>query len=226
MMIEKEAKTVEMAIELALQELQVEQDQVDIEVIRKEGLFKTAMVRVRVKSDKNNKALEFVQTLITKMDLDVHAELGEREGNALINITGKDNGIAIGYRGEVLDAIQYLTILATNKGDGEYRKVLVDAENYREKRKETLRNLALRLADKATKTGRSVEVEPMNPYERKVFHTALADVEDIMTESEGEEPNRYIVITPLKTSSQGGLNDFSRKGLGKIKTYGNKKRKF
>lgn len=226
MIIEKEAKTVENAIELALEEMQLEKDQVEIEVIRKEGLFKSAFVRVKSKAEKHDKALKFVSELIKKMNLEVSAELAEREGETLVSITGKDNGIAIGYRGEVLDAIQYLTILATNKGSDEYKKIIVDAENYREKRKVTLRNLALRLADKATRSGRSVEVEPMNPYERKIFHTALADLPNIMTESEGEDPNRYVVITPIDNGTETKRNDFSKKGLGKVKSYGNKKRLF
>lgn len=223
--LEKEGKTVDAAIDSALAELNVSAEEVDIEIIRKEGLFKTACVKVTLKQTKEDKALDYVSGLINHMNLETSAELVEDESK--INLVGEDNGIAIGYRGEVLDAIQYLTCLAVNKGDDDYKKIVVDAENYRDKRKKTLENLAHRLADKALKTGRAIEVEPMNPYERKIVHSALSDNDCIKTESEGTEPHRYIVIIPLENQSGNNyLNDFSRKGLGKIRSFGNKKRRF
>lgn len=226
-MIEKEGKTTEAAIEAALQELQLSEEEVNVEILRKEGLFKTACVRVTPKQTKAEKAYEFVSELVRLMKLNTTVELIDQDGEQVVNLTGADNGIAIGYRGEALDAIQYLALLASNKNAKEYTKIVVDAENYRNKRKITLENLAGRLADRALSSGRSVEVEPMNAYERKVFHSALADFPNIKTESEGEEPNRYIVITPVKSSNDKEvLNDFSRKGFGKMKSFGAKKRKF
>jgi len=224
--LEKEGKTVEAAIAEALKELNKSENEVDIEILRKEGLFKTACVRVTVKPDKEEKALEFVQGLLGKMNLNSKAELIRSDEGAFVNITGEDNGIAIGYRGEVLDAIQYLTVLSSCKSGSNYYKVTVDAENYRNKRVATLTSLAERLADKAVRSGRAVEVEPMNPYERKVFHTALSDNENVKTESEGEEPNRYVVITPIRSSKDNDIKDFSRKGLGKVKSFGAKKKFF
>lgn len=222
--IEKEGKTVQTATDEALTELNLTEEDADIEIIRKEGLFKTACVRVRKKYTKQEKALDYVQDLIKLMKLNTSAELID---DNIINLKGKDNGIAIGYRGEVLDAIQYLTMLNINKDGTDYKKIVLDAENYREKRKVTLINLAQRLADKALRTGRIVEVEPMNPYERKVFHTALSDNPEVKTESEGQDPNRYIVITPLNDIDDTvNINDFSKRGIGKVKSFGTKKRYF
>jgi spoIIIJ-associated protein len=220
MTIEKEAKTTEAAITEALKELGKSKDQVKIEVFRKEGLFKTACVRVTEIKNKGEIAEEFVNELLEKMGINSEAYLDKSDGTIKINITGPDNGIVIGYRGEVLDAIQYLTALYAGKNSKDGVKVSIDAENYRDK---TLINLAQRLADKAIRTGRSVEVEPMNPYERKVFHTALSDNGRVTTESEGEEPMRYVVIKPVKEDI---FRDFSKKGVGKIKTYGVKKKYF
>lgn len=223
--IEKEGKTTDAAIEAALGELNLTKEEVDIEILRQEGLFKTACVRVSVKQGKKEKALLYVNDLLKLMKLNSEATLYEEGGKAIINLSGEDNGIAIGYRGEVLDAIQYLTVLAISRSGGDYFKVTVDAENYRNKRVQTLINLAGRLANKAVKTGRVVEVEPMNPYERKVFHTALSDNPDVKTESEGDEPNRYVVITPVNTRL-GALDDFSRKGMGKLRSFGAKRKFF
>lgn len=223
--IEKEGKTTDAAIEAALGELNLTKEEVDIGILRQEGLFKTACVRVSVKQGKKEKALLYVNDLLKLMKLNSEATLYEESGKAIINLSGEDNGIAIGYRGEVLDAIQYLTVLAISRSGGDYFKVTVDAENYRSKRVQTLVNLAGRLANKAVKTGRVVEVEPMNPYERKVFHTALSDNPDVKTESEGDEPNRYVVITPVNTRS-GALDDFSRKGMGKLRSFGAKRKFF
>lgn len=225
--IEKEGKTVEAALEAALTELNLTANDVEVEVLRKEGLFKSACIRVTAKAGLEDKALAFVEELIAKMNLTTKAELITVEDAPVINLVGEDNGIAIGYRGEVLDAIQYLTILAINKGSEEYTKIVVDAENYRNKRKQTLENLAERLADKAIRSGKTIEVEPMNPYERKVFHTALSDNPEVTTESEGEEPNRYILIRPVnKDNSFVPQSDFNRKGVGKLRSFGEKKRKF
>lgn len=223
--IEKEGKTTDAAIEAALGELNLTKEEVDIEILRQEGLFKTACVRVSVKQGKKEKALLYVNDLLKLMKLNSEATLYEEGDKAIINLSGEDNGIAIGYRGEVLDAIQYLTVLAISRSGGDYFKVTVDAENYRNKRVQTLINLAGRLANKAVKTGRVVEVEPMNPYERKVFHTALSDNPDVKTESEGDEPNRYVVITPVNTRL-GALDDFSRKGMGKLRSFGAKRKFF
>jgi len=228
-MVEKEGKTAELAIASALEELGAERGECEIEVVRKEGLFKSALVRVSKKCGMPEAAESYMRELLDKMALEIEPEVVlDGDKGLIINLEGRDNGIAIGYRGEVLDAMQYLASLALNKGGKDYVKITLDAENYREKRAQTLGNLALRLAEKAIKSGRVLEVEPMNPYERKVFHTALADNPDIRTESEGEEPNRYVVITPLKVSEKYDpvVSDFKKKGVGKLKSYGVKRKPY
>ena len=142
------------------------------------------------------RAMEFVQGLLSAMKIDATAKLNEEAEEITIEIEGADSSSLIGYRGETLDAVQYLTLLVANKGESGFVRVVVDCENYREKRKAVLSALALRLADKADKLGRRIILEPMNPFERRAMHSALAESEKAHTVSEGEEPNRYVVIIP------------------------------
>ena len=130
------------------------------------------------------------------MGLVSRAKIEEANGTIYATISGDDSGVAIGYRGEALDAFQYLAATFLNEQKGEYKKVVVDSENYRDKRKDTLTALALRLAEKSVRLRRKIALEPMNPFERRIIHSALADSELASTESEGEEPSRYIVIIP------------------------------
>ena len=142
----------------------------------------------------NNKVLAFLNEITTKMGLEVTLEAKENEDIIYVDIEGKDSGTIIGKRGQTLDAIQYLTSLVANKGDSKYIKVVVDAENYRQKREKTLEQLANRLALKVTKSRKSVRLEPMNPYERKVIHATLQSNSEVTTRSEGEEPYRRVII--------------------------------
>ena len=176
--IETQASSVDLAVEKALVELGVSKDKVDVEVISKGGLFSKAKVRVTVKDSIADKMAEFFN------------------GTLYITIAGDDSGVAIGYRGEALDAFQYLALTFLNEQKCDFKKVVVDCENYREKRKETLSALALKIAQKAVRLQRKIALEPMNPFERRIIHSALADSDVADTESEGEEPNRYIVIVP------------------------------
>lgn len=142
----------------------------------------------------DNKVLVFILELTEKMGLEVTVEAQENEDMIFVDIEGKDSGTIIGKRGQTLDAIQYLTSLVANKGDGKYLKVVVDAENYRQKRERTLEQLANRLAMKVIKSRKSVRLEPMNPYERKVIHATLQSNPEVTTRSEGEEPYRRVII--------------------------------
>ncbi len=142
----------------------------------------------------DNKVLIFLNEITQKMGLEVTLEAEENEDIIYVDIEGKDSGTIIGKRGQTLDAIQYLTSLVANKGDGKYIKVVVDAENYRQKREKTLEQLANRLASKVTKSRKSVRLEPMNPYERKVIHATLQGNPEVTTRSEGEEPYRRVII--------------------------------
>ena len=143
-------------------------------------------------------ALSFLKELTEKMglNLDITAKTGS--SSVYLNINGKDSGTVIGKRGQTLDAIQYLTSLVVNKENEKYIRVVVDAENYRAKREKTLEQLANRLADKVVKTKKSVRLEPMNPYERKVIHATLQSNPNVTTKSEGEEPYRRVIIELAK----------------------------
>ena len=144
-------------------------------------------------------AQEFLQHLTSLMGLEVSIAVArDDEGHVLVQMEGDAQGILIGRRGETLDALQYLTSLKVNRGQEEYVRVTLDSEGYRKKREEALTRLANRMANRAKKTGRSVSMEPMNPYERRIFHSALQACPGIATHSEGEEPNRHVIITPVK----------------------------
>ena len=139
-------------------------------------------------------ALDFIREVIEKMGLKLNVKAFSKEDSIYLQINGKDSGTIIGKRGQTLDSIQYLTSLVVNKDSEKYIRVIVDAENYRERRERTLEQLANRLADKVSRTGRSVRLEPMNPYERKVIHATLQKHPSVTTRSEGEEPYRRVVI--------------------------------
>ncbi|MEG0391358.1 MAG: RNA-binding cell elongation regulator Jag/EloR, partial [Anaerovoracaceae bacterium] len=143
---------------------------------------------------KEHVAIDFLRETTQKMDLDLEFKAMVNKDNLHVDIAGKDAGTIIGKRGQTLDAVQYLTSLVVNKGKDDYVRVVVDAENYREKREKTLEQLADRLAGKVVKTGRSVRLEPMNPYERMVIHATLQDNQAVKTRSEGEEPYRRVII--------------------------------
>lgn len=142
------------------------------------------------------KAQQFLQKLTSLMGVEVSVAVQkDEEGNVRVNMTGDSKGILIGRRGETLDALQYLTSLQVNKGQDNYTRVTLDTENYRAKREEALVRLANRMANRCQKTGRKVSMEPMNPYERRILHSALQSHPAVTTHSEGDEPNRHVVIT-------------------------------
>lgn len=233
--IETQASSVDLAIEKALVELGVSKDKVDVEILQKGGLFSKAKVRVTVKDSTQDKMAEFFNGTLERMGLVSRATVEDKDGTLYVTIAGDDSGVAIGYRGEALDAFQYLAITFLNEQKCDFKKVVVDCENYREKRKETLTALALRLAQKAVRLQRKIALEPMNPFERRILHSALADSELATTESEGEEPVRYVVIVPkgvelkdqrpIKNGEREPRKD-SRKGYGKDSRKGGKDRDF
>lgn len=211
-MLEKIAKTVEDAVKDALNELQVSREDVDIEVLEEptKGLLgigaKPALVRVTVKEkaelvadkeksgEEKRERVEEILTSITKcMGLDVTNEITEESDVIKVNINGENLGLLIGHKGENLDALQLLTSVIVNKS-GEYKRIELDAQNYREKRKETLIHLAQKKAHDVVKYGRNVTLEPMTPYERRIIHTALQDDSKVTTISVGNEPFRKVVI--------------------------------
>jgi len=141
---------------------------------------------------------EFLNKVFNAMGMEVSINVTSSENEMNIELSGNDMGVLIGKRGQTLDSLQYLTSLVVNKGQKEYIRVKVDTENYRERRKETLENLAKNLAYKAKRTKRPVSLEPMNPYERRIIHSSLQNDKYVTTHSEGEEPYRKVVITPVK----------------------------
>ncbi|MDP4180184.1 MAG: RNA-binding cell elongation regulator Jag/EloR [Bacillota bacterium] len=200
--LEKTAKTVQEAVALALEDLKLDEDKVDVEILDEgnKGIFgfignKMARVRVTVRESKGEKAKKFLLELFEKMKVNADIDLSENDDNILLNIKGNDMGVLIGRRGETLDSIQYLSSLVINKDNEDYKRVVVDIENYRMKREETLINLANRLADRVMKYKKNVTLEPMNPYERRVIHSTLQNNKYVKTFSVGDEPNRKVVIT-------------------------------
>ncbi len=200
---EKVAKNIDDAILVALEELGATMDQVDVEILDEgsKGLLgfiggKNARVLVKLKQTPETLATNFLNEVFKDMKLDVKYDISF-DGNELsINLIGDDMGIIIGKRGETLDSLQYLTSLVVNRVEGSYIKVTLDTENYRMKRQEALKTLALRVADKVAAIGRKHIFEPMNPFERRVLHATLQNSEAVTTYSIGEEPNRKVVVAP------------------------------
>ncbi len=195
-------KTVEDAILEGLKELGLTREQVEIEVLEEpsKGFLgigaKSAKVSIVKKLTDGEKASKFLEGLFEKMNITATTEINEDENGTVINVITTESSAVIGYRGEVLDSLQCLAGTVANIGKEEYSRIVVDCEDYRKKREETLKNLADKLAAKAVRTGRKVSLEPMNPYERRVIHFALAENTEVKTLSEGKEPNRYISIIP------------------------------
>ena len=215
------ASNVELAVEKALAELEVTRDRVRVEVLQKGGLFQRAEVRVTVEETAATLAEDFVNGILSAMGLKARAAASERDGEIVVDITGEDGGAAIGYRGEVLDSIQFLARTYVNQEKNGSAKIVVDCENYRAKRRETLVALAGRLAEKAYRTRRKVVLEPMNPFERRIIHGALMDSEIAETHSEGEDAARHVVIVPKgvelredrpRTGRREGRRDGRREG--------------
>ncbi|MGE5472764.1 MAG: RNA-binding cell elongation regulator Jag/EloR [Ignavibacteriales bacterium] len=199
--VEKTGKTIEEAVALAIEEMDVKREEVEVEVLDEgnKGLFgllgsKQAKVKVTKKQKESNKVKAFLDNVFKEMDLDVDVVMSETEDEIDIDLQGKNMGVIIGRRGETLDALQYLTSIVANKGKENYKKVLIDTENYRKKREETLVKLANRIAERVVTMKKSITMEPMNPYERRIIHSTLQNNKYIETYSVGDEPNRKVVI--------------------------------
>ncbi|MBU9722302.1 MULTISPECIES: RNA-binding cell elongation regulator Jag/EloR [Bacillaceae] len=196
-------KTVDEAIELGLSKLGTEKDNVTISVLEEPqkgflGLLggKPAVVEVTLKPDPVKEAILFLRDTIDKMGISASVDKEEKKDGVFLNITGVDIGVLIGKRGQTLDSLQYLVNLVANRQSSNYVRIYLDAEGYRERRKEALETLAARLSSKAIRTKREVRLEPMNAHERKIIHTALQNVKGVKTYSDGEEPNRRIIVAP------------------------------
>lgn len=198
--------TIEQAKEAACRELGVESYEAEFEVLQLPvkktfGLFggSPAKVRAFIRTSPADAAVEYLRTILGHMGVtDVTFTVKEEENGALISISGEDVGFIIGHRGETLDALQYLAGLVSNHVDNSYYRVTLDIGNYREKRRETLEVLGRKIAAKAVRTGRNTSLEPMNPYERRIIHTAVQTVEGAKSWSEGEDLGRHVVIGPIE----------------------------
>ena len=201
--IQVSGKTEEEAIEIALEQLGLERDDVSIEVVEraKSGFLgiggSPAVIKVTYGSEDTqaDQAAKFLKGLFEHMEVQAVPAIKEGAGEINITLTGENLGAVIGRRGETLDAIQHLTNYAVNRGASNRVRINVDAENYRERRNETLEQLAQKVAEKVLKYRRRVTLESMNSYERHVVHTTLQDVENITTYSIGTEPNRRVVVS-------------------------------
>lgn len=205
--IQVSAKTVDDAITEALIQLGTTSDQIEYEVIEKGSTgflgfnAKPAVIKVRKKFTPEDTIREFLSKVFAAMNMEVKIEIvqSEEEPNVYqVELKGSDMGVLIGKRGQTLDSLQYLTNLAINKHAEEYIKVKLDTEDYRKRRQETLENLARNIAYKVKRTRRPIELEPMNPFERRIIHSALQDDKYVTTHSEGEEPYRHVVVTMRK----------------------------
>ena len=204
--IEISAKTVADAITEACQKLEVTSDKLDY-VVEEEGAAgflgigsKPAVIKAKTKSSVADVAKEFLQDVFNAMNMTVVVDVKYDEENKNLNVdlSGDEMGVLIGKRGQTLDSLQYLLSLVVNKESEEYIRVKVDTEDYRKRRKETLENLAKNIAYKVKRTKRPVSLEPMNPYERRIIHSALQNDKYVTTHSEGEEPFRRVVVTLKK----------------------------
>lgn len=204
--VEFRGKTVDDAITNALVSLGTTSDQIEYEVIEKgsNGILgfgsKDAVIKVAKKSTPEDVVKDFLTEVFDKMNLEVEiiTKFDEIEGVIDIELKGPEMGVLIGKRGQTLDSLQYLTNLAVNRKSDNYLRVKIDTEDYRRRRKETLENLAKNMAYKVKRTKRPVYLEAMNPYERRIIHSALQNDKYVVTHSEGEEPYRHVVITLKK----------------------------
>lgn len=250
-------KTVDEAVEIGLKELGLSKEDVEITVLEegKKKLFGYVKAKVQISyeetpaeigqvsvEDKTDgeRAVEFLEGLFDIMNLTAAIELVKEQEKIIINVTAANSNAVIGKRGAVLDAVQTLAGAVANTGRNDYKRVVVDCEDYREKREETLKKLAENLASKAIRLGRKIRLEPMNAYERRIIHAALSEREDVSTKSEGKEPNRYLVIVPSNEEGnrpalpareerrergdrRGGFNKDKRGGFSRDKKFGAKR---
>ena len=223
------AKNVEEAITQALIQLGITSDQLEYEVVDKgsAGILgigsRPAVIQAKKKFSLEETAREFLADIFRTMDMKVQVDVAyDREEQTMdIDLKGDDMGILIGKRGQTLDSLQYLTSLVVNKYTDEYVRVKVDIENYRERRKETLENLAKNISYKVKRTKKPVALEPMNPYERRIIHSALQADRYVVTRSEGEEPFRHVVIS-LKREKRERGHGYGGYGGGRTETAGNR----
>ena len=196
--IETQGKTVDQAIELGLYKLGLTRDQVKITILEQAGLFNKARVKLSVgeSSESETTLKTLAEELLAKMGLEIIVSVEEQEDKFLVEVGGEDAAILIGKRGESMDGFQFLlnALFSKGKKHDEYKRVVVDSNNYKSRREDTLKILAERTAARAVRENQDIRLEPMSANERRIIHAALASSDRVETESKGNEPNRYVVI--------------------------------
>lgn len=219
------AKSIEEAKAMAAKEFGTEESNIKFTVIEepKKSLFGKlkgeAKVEAVFEQTKADIAAEYIKGILKNMDIDSTVSTTETEDGILIDILGDTTGAVIGRRGETLDAIQYLVSMAANRGDKEYVRITVDCCGYREKRKAILEELAEKIAKTVIRTGRTSTLEPMNPYERRIIHSAVANIEGVTSRSVGDEPFRKVVIASTNPRQRREKRDYGNRDGGYKKDY-------
>lgn len=219
------AKSIEEAKAMAAKEFGTEESNIKFTVIEepKKSLFGKlkgeAKVEAVFEQTKADIAAEYIKGILKNMDIDSTVSTTETEDGILIDILGDTTGAVIGRRGETLYAIQYLVSMAANRGDKEYVRITVDCCGYREKRKAILEELAEKIAKTVIRTGRTSTLEPMNPYERRIIHSAVANIEGVTSRSVGDEPFRKVVIASTNPRQRREKRDYGNRDGGYKKDY-------
>ena len=201
--MQKIGKTKEEAVRAALRELRIGLEDARVELVDEGhsgflGFLQSKQVRVKVtvQEDVGKTAARFLREILVCMGITAHVEVMNRPEQILLNISGDDLGLLIGRHGQTLDALQFLVSIVSNRGVDARRRIVVDVENYRERHEESLRRLALRVAEKVRQEQKKAVLSPMTPAERRIIHTALQDHKEIMTYSEGQDPFRRVIVSP------------------------------
>lgn len=200
--VEKVGRTVEEAVKMAIEDLNVSEDEVEIEILDEGnkgllgllGMKKQVKVKVTVKEGHKRKVEQFLRSILEEMNIDANMVITQEEDVLKVSLKGDKLGVLIGRRGETLNALQYLVGIVANKGEKDHRKVVIDVCDYRKKREEILIKFANKIAKKVIASKKSITLEPMSSYERRIIHSALQQNKHVETYSIGEEPNRKIVI--------------------------------
>ena len=215
------AKSVDEAKAMAAEKFGTDESQITFTVIEepKKSLFGKLKGEARVQADytppappaKSEIAQKYISSILDKMGIDSSSTIEESESGAVITFNGDSSGAIIGRHGETLDALQYLASMICNKGEKEYYRITIDSCGYREKRKQTLEELAVKISKSVIKTGRSTALEPMNPYERRIIHSAVSEIEGVESRSVGEEPHRKVIISSTAKKPDRPKKDYKKK---------------
>lgn len=217
------ANTVEEAKALAVKFFNVSSEKINFTVIEEEkkGILgigkKNAVIAAEYDPSKAEIAADYIKNILSCMDIEAELKVTENEDGVLIDIEGDTTGAVIGRRGETLDSLQYLAGMAANRNDKDYYRVTLDCCGYRERRKEALEELARKISKSVLRTGRTTTLEPMNPYERRIIHAAVSEIEGVTSKSAGEEPYRKVVISSVsgRPERKGGYDRRDGRGQGR-----------